>query len=269
MVETTGTQLDGADTANPTDGVEPPGTGQMFDVEINGETKSVTLEELQAGYLRQADYTRKTTDVANQRKELEPFQEIKRALDENPAVALGILGEHYGVNTAQPVPGESENLWDDSDQGTNVMNEDPRIAQLEQQIQALTTNQAVAELDKRAQALVAKYPDADAEAVKRHAQTNGFPNLEAAYKDLHFETYAEAFQEKQARLQAEQSVVDAKKSANGVVAHGSGTAAGSLGEPPAKHQSLADSLRDALTEAGEYDPTGLDDPAIQAMMSPR
>ena len=47
---------------------------EYFTVKINGEEQDVTLDELAAGYSRQSDYTKKTTEVANQRKEVEQLQ---------------------------------------------------------------------------------------------------------------------------------------------------------------------------------------------------
>ena len=46
---------------------------EYFTVKINGEDKDVTLDELAAGYSRQSDYTKKTTEVAGQRKEIRTF----------------------------------------------------------------------------------------------------------------------------------------------------------------------------------------------------
>jgi len=43
-------------------------------IEIDGE--EVSLEELKKGYLRQSDYTRKTQEVADQRKQLEDFKNL-------------------------------------------------------------------------------------------------------------------------------------------------------------------------------------------------
>ena len=43
-------------------------------VKINGEEQDVTLDELTAGYSRQSDYTRKTTELANQKKLFEQQQ---------------------------------------------------------------------------------------------------------------------------------------------------------------------------------------------------
>ena len=38
-----------------------------YAVKIGGEEQQVTLEELQNGYQRQADYTRKTQEIATER----------------------------------------------------------------------------------------------------------------------------------------------------------------------------------------------------------
>lgn len=44
--------------------------GPTFTIKVNGEDRDVTLEELQAGFLRQSDYTRKTQDIATRESEL-------------------------------------------------------------------------------------------------------------------------------------------------------------------------------------------------------
>lgn len=45
-----------------------------YEITVNGETQEVTLDELLSGYQRQADYTRKTQTVAEDRKSLEAKQ---------------------------------------------------------------------------------------------------------------------------------------------------------------------------------------------------
>ena len=47
---------------------------ELYTVKQNGIETQVTLEELQNGYSRQQDYTRKTQELANQRKEIESQQ---------------------------------------------------------------------------------------------------------------------------------------------------------------------------------------------------
>lgn len=47
----------------------------LYAVRVDGEEQEVTLEELLKGYSRQSDYTKKTQDVANERREVEALQE--------------------------------------------------------------------------------------------------------------------------------------------------------------------------------------------------
>lgn len=63
-----------------------PNEPQVF--EINGQ--QVTLDELQRGYLRQSDYTRKTQDVAKQARELEQAREVMNRVRSNPEIAQSV-----------------------------------------------------------------------------------------------------------------------------------------------------------------------------------
>ena len=55
---------------------EPDGEseGTLYAVTVNGEEQQVTLDELMSGYSRQSDYTRKTQDVAKERKQMGELQ---------------------------------------------------------------------------------------------------------------------------------------------------------------------------------------------------
>ena len=54
----------------------------LYEVTINGVKQQVTLDELTKGYSRESDYTRKTMDLSDQRKEVESMQEnLKKELD--------------------------------------------------------------------------------------------------------------------------------------------------------------------------------------------
>ena len=48
---------------------------QLYTIKVDGEEQEVTLEELQNGYSRQRDYTRKTQELAEQRKAIEAQQQ--------------------------------------------------------------------------------------------------------------------------------------------------------------------------------------------------
>lgn len=57
---------------------DEPETPKTFRLKVNGEEVEVTLDELQKGYSRTADYTRKTQELANQRKAAEAeFQAVR------------------------------------------------------------------------------------------------------------------------------------------------------------------------------------------------
>ena len=47
----------------------------LYDVTVNGNNQKVNLTELMKGYSRESDYTKKTMDLSNQRKEVESLQD--------------------------------------------------------------------------------------------------------------------------------------------------------------------------------------------------
>jgi len=47
----------------------------LYDVTVNGINQKVNLNELMKGYSRESDYTKKTMDLSNQRKEVESLQD--------------------------------------------------------------------------------------------------------------------------------------------------------------------------------------------------
>ena len=48
---------------------------ELYAVTVNGEEVAVSLDELLSGYSRQSDYTRKTQEIANDRKDIESLQQ--------------------------------------------------------------------------------------------------------------------------------------------------------------------------------------------------
>ena len=47
---------------------------ELYAVTVNGEEHEVTFDELLRGYSRQSDYTRKTQELSNDRKQMEELQ---------------------------------------------------------------------------------------------------------------------------------------------------------------------------------------------------
>jgi len=60
----------------------------LYTIRVDGEEVEVTLEELQNGYSRQQDYTRKTQELSQQRKTIEQQQ---RQLAERDAIYAQLL----------------------------------------------------------------------------------------------------------------------------------------------------------------------------------
>ncbi len=85
-------------------------------VKINGEEQDVTLDELAAGYSRQSDYTRKTTELANQKKQFE--QQQSELLKERENLRLGL--EQLNQQLSSDIQNEpTEEQW------TRLYEDDP------------------------------------------------------------------------------------------------------------------------------------------------
>jgi hypothetical protein len=68
---------------------------------VAGEEVDVPLKEALAGYQRQADYTRKTQELSEQRKQVQFGTALQEALQNNPGDTLELLKQHYGLNEQQ------------------------------------------------------------------------------------------------------------------------------------------------------------------------
>lgn len=82
---------------------------ERYKVKVDGEVVEVTVDELKAGYQRQADYTRKAQALAAEKQEfettvgqfgetLQTLQQLDTAWEENPVQVLA----HFTANTANP-----------------------------------------------------------------------------------------------------------------------------------------------------------------------
>jgi len=63
---------EGEEESEETEGEEEE---ELYAVTVNGEEVAVSLDELLSGYSRQSDYTRKTQEIAGDRKEMESLQQ--------------------------------------------------------------------------------------------------------------------------------------------------------------------------------------------------
>ena len=195
-------------------GTEPAGD---YTVKIDGEERQVTLTELQDGYQRQADYTRKTQELAEERQRLQQAEAIASALETDPAGTIAALSSAFGVTDT--LPATEPNYSDGVEEDLTTK----RLAQLETQVahQAQASRQQA--LEREVYNLKKKYGDFDTAELFRHALTNRIPNLDAAFTHMKYGEVADTAE----KLQKDQEITDAKRSAT-KVASGSGTQAGAV-----------------------------------------
>jgi len=142
---------------------------QIFSVKVDGKEVEVTLEELQKGYSRTQDYTRKTQQIAEVRKQTEAELQAVRAEREQYAQLLGAL-EAQVQQVAQPNIDwerlyqedpiewvrQREVMRENQEKAAAIQSEKQRLAQLSQQEQAQFMQQ---KLQQEQEALLAAIPD--------------------------------------------------------------------------------------------------------------
>ena len=186
-------------------------------LQVNGEEIVVPLEEALAGYQRQADYTRKTQELSEQRKQVEFAATLAQSLQEDPAGTLQALQQHYGVGTVTTTPEEEE--WLDP--------AEKQMRQLEQRIAAFEQSKAMDELTKTIDKLQSKYgEDFNPDEVVAKAIATGSTDLEAVFKQITFDKVYSKASEASKKLAEEQARVQAKRSAT-IVSTGTSSKGGS------------------------------------------
>ena len=142
---------------------------QVFSVKVDGKEVEVTLDELQKGYSRTQDYTRKTQQIAEVRKTTEAELQAVRAEREQYAQLLSAL-EAQVQQVAQPNIDwdrlyqedpiewvrQREVMRDNQEKSAAIQSEQQRLAQLSQQEQAQFMQQ---KLQQEQEALLAAIPD--------------------------------------------------------------------------------------------------------------
>jgi len=82
--------------------------------DIGGQ--QVTLSEMQRGYMRQSDYTRKTQDLATQRAQYDAASQLADALRQDPEGTIAALARETGVDLGR-MQGGQQGFGDDPYEG--------------------------------------------------------------------------------------------------------------------------------------------------------
>ncbi len=202
-----------------------------YTVKVDGEEQQVTLEELQNGYQRQADYTRKTQEVAAEKERLQQAEAIVSALEYDPHGTLQTLARSYNVDYGTPQQSQNNDDYEEADPVQS------KISELENKIAKQEQAQRVQQVEREVKTLQEKYGEFDRQELLNHALKNGIPNLEAAYTHLRFNEVKSTAD----KLSQEQEITNKKREA-AVVTPGGSTQQGTETEPTPKVTSLRDAF---------------------------
>ena len=176
-------------------------------LQVDGEEVVVPLKEALAGYQRQADYTRKTQELSEQRKQIQYAAALQEALDKDPATTLQLLNEAYGLTnqTSNDDDWETDDWVDPSTQ---------QLKSLEQRIAIFEQERAMTELERTIESLQARYGEAfDADEVVAKALATGSTDLETVFKQIAFDKVFEKASVTSKAKSEEESRVEAKRQA--------------------------------------------------------
>lgn len=187
-------------------------------LQVDGEEVAVPISEALAGYQRQADYTRKTQELSEQRKQLQFAATLQQALQNDPENTLRLLQAQYQVAPKAEEPAEEE--W--------LTEEEKQVRELSSRLNALEHERAMEALVKTIESLESKYGDEfNADEVVFKASQLGTTDLEAVFKQMAFDKVYAQKSEASKKLAEEQERLNAKRGASivaGSTSSRSGTA---------------------------------------------
>ena len=205
-----------------------------YGVKIDGEEHQVTLGELQSGYQRQSDYTRKTQELARERERLAQGEAIVQALESDPQGAVTALADAFGVGVTGNPNGTTDMVED-----VDVDPDEVRLRRIESSIEDQNRAWRQQNLQGELVTLEQKFnAPIDQSALFAHALKHNIGNLEAAYTHM---TYGDMQRKAQ-----NADIVEEKRAAT-VVDSSSGTPSGNV----ERATSAVQSIRDAYMLARE------------------
>jgi len=218
---------------------------------VDGEEVEVPFSEFQRGYSREADYTRKTQALAQQRQEAEFGLRLQAALAADPQATIKLLAERYGSQqqAQQPEPEFDDplerQLYEERQARMSLeerINQRETDEQLGRTIEGLRTQYGATDEDLRVVVTTAQQQNLGIEALPMIYKMMAFDRIQASVQAYQAQQAAEA--EKQQRR------VAAKTAAGQVISNGQGagnlTDRASTGAP----MSLRESIEAAFEQAG-------------------
>ena len=218
-------------------------SGETYAVKVDGENQEVSLDELRDGYQRQSDYTRKTQELASERRRLQQAEAIVSSLESDPEGTLAALSDAFNVQTAPPAQAVRQNEYDEYAEPVEPDVNEQRIALLEARLEQQDRLQKRQQIEKQVEGLRDTYGDFDAQELYQHALRNKIGNLEAALTHMRYGDLSD----KASKLEKEQERTDAKRDAAVVEPKGSkqtGSSQKTVEEPNSIRQAFEDAKRE-------------------------
>lgn len=225
-------------------GETQPVVPSQFTVKVGGEEMQVSLEEALNGYQRQADYTRKTQELAAEREQLTHAERLWNAIEADPEYVIREMAQAYGLDVGGQ-PQAAGKASDDDPYGLadGPDTADPRWQQVEQFMAQAQFERAQAQIDRELAGLHQTYGvQFDDTELLQFAVERQIADLDAAFKAFAFD--------RMTRLASDRSV-QARKQQAPPVAGGHGVAAGAVAPGSASPPlSIADAFRAAEAAHG-------------------
>lgn len=215
---------------------------QHVQITVDGEEQLVPLAELRDGYQRQADYTRKTQTLAQEREDLRQAEALWRAIQEDPDNTLKVLTAAFqpdGETTPDP---EDEFLTDEQKQLRQLQ---LKVESWEQQQEY---QQYAQQLDQELTTLTTRFglDEATQRQLVDFAVENQYGNLTDAYARLALEN-AQVAEAARAKTEARREAARGTQ----VVSTGTNRSAEAVSSPqPKVGQSMRDSWEMAKQQLG-------------------
>lgn len=182
-----------ADEEPPT--IETPELGSedwwqiQVDVDTSAGPETVTLQELHDGYLRQADYTRKTQELADQRRVTSEAVDFYEAFQNDPAAFARYVAQKAGLvdgESAGDLEGVKIYTADDVEQAVaqrlqEELQQSPEIQQARQAAARAQVDQAFRQIET---SYDTKLNDRHKELILQEAINRGTNDLDLVYQGL-------------------------------------------------------------------------------------
>jgi hypothetical protein len=206
-------------------------------VKIDGEERQVPLTEALSGYMRQADYTKKTQSVAADKQSLQFAEALQRGMASDPIATLRALAEHYGVVGQQA---QQPQQFDDP--------LEQKVYEMERELEQLRGNFGQGLVEQEVARLSSQYEDFAEnvdEIIAEAVATTG--DLEKAYKVVMADKWRDQATSATKRAQSAAAVRETKRKSQVVSSSRSATGRAPVSDEP-DDESMAATLRWAASK---------------------